>query len=184
MRPSAFEEGLDAIRRLLDGETVSGTRRYRFKEATVSPRTTEPLEVWIGGSVEASIDRAARLGDGWLAGPELDSTRALGWSDFYRLKVGEYGREPTAVAIRRDIFVGESDSHAASIAGPIVEGGYRGLDPSALVFGSPETVAARFCEYAKMGYTDVIVRHLTDDQEAVLSSMARLAEVRKAVADA
>jgi hypothetical protein len=33
-----------------------------------------------------------------------------------------------------------------------------------------------------MGYTDVIVRHLTDDQPKVLGSMARLAEVRRALA--
>jgi hypothetical protein len=34
-----------------------------------------------------------------------------------------------------------------------------------------------------MGYTDVIIRHLVDDQDQVLASYARLAEVRKAVAD-
>jgi hypothetical protein len=35
-----------------------------------------------------------------------------------------------------------------------------------------------------MGYTDVIIRHIVDDQAQVLASYARLAEVRKAVADA
>ena len=37
---------------------------------------------------------------------------------------------------------------------------------------------------AAMGYTDVIIRHLVDDQLHVLASYGRLAEVRKAVADA
>jgi hypothetical protein len=35
-----------------------------------------------------------------------------------------------------------------------------------------------------MGYTDVIIRHITNDQAQVLKSMARLREVRKAVVDA
>jgi hypothetical protein len=33
-----------------------------------------------------------------------------------------------------------------------------------------------------MGYTDVIIRHIVDDQPKVLASYARLAEVRQAVA--
>ena len=36
--------------------------------------------------------------------------------------------------------------------------------------------------FGAMGYTDVIVRHLVDDQPKVLGSMARLAEVRQALA--
>lgn len=43
---------------------------------------------------------------------------------------------------------------------------------------------AAFREYAAMGYTDVIVRHLTDDQEEVPGSIARLREVRQAVQEA
>jgi hypothetical protein len=34
-----------------------------------------------------------------------------------------------------------------------------------------------------MGYDHVLVRHLADDQQEVLSSFARLAEVRRLVAD-
>jgi hypothetical protein len=34
-----------------------------------------------------------------------------------------------------------------------------------------------------MGYTDVIIRHLADDQTEVLRSYARLAEVRGTVRD-
>ena len=60
----------------------------------------------------------------------------------------------------------------------------RGLDPLALVVGSPEQVAERFAAYAGMGYDHVLVRHLADDQDEVLSSFARLAQVREMVADA
>jgi hypothetical protein len=52
------------------------------------------------------------------------------------------------------------------------------------VYGSVERVAAAFRALAAMGFTDVIIRHLVDDQPRVLASYARLAEVRKAVADA
>jgi hypothetical protein len=52
------------------------------------------------------------------------------------------------------------------------------------VVGGPATVARRFAGYAAMGYTDVVVRHLADDQEQVLASFARLGDVRRTVAPA
>lgn len=183
-RPSRFEEGLDIVRRLLAGEAVSSEGRYRVHGARIAPLPPEPVEVWIGGSAEPSIDRAARLGDAWLGGPELTPELAKRWIDFYRERCAVHGRTPACVAIRRDIYVGESDAEARAVAEPIVAAGYRGFDPSALTYGSAETVAARFREYAALGYTDVIVRHLTDDHAKVLGSLARLRAVREAVASA
>ena len=63
-RPSAFEEALDIVRRLLAGETVNSSRRFRVAEATLALRPAEPVEVWIGASAPPAIDRAARLGGG------------------------------------------------------------------------------------------------------------------------
>ena len=86
------------------------------------------------------------------------------------------------VAIRRDVYVGESDEEAEETARPILEAGYRGLDRSALAVGSPETVAAEFRQLEEAGYTDVIVRNLMPTQEHALASIGRLAEVRASLA--
>jgi alkanesulfonate monooxygenase SsuD/methylene tetrahydromethanopterin reductase-like flavin-dependent oxidoreductase (luciferase family) len=66
----------------------------------------------------------------------------------------------------------------------VVAAGYRGFRPEACTYGSPSEVAERFAAYAEMGYTDIIVRHLADDQTEVLRSIERLAEVRDLVRDA
>ena len=47
---------------------------------------------------------------------------------------------------------------------------------------SVESVVERFAELATLGYTDVIVRHLTNDQPTVLGSLTRLRKVREALA--
>ena len=49
-RPSAFEEALDIIRRLLAGEAVSSARRFRVAQASLALRPAELVEVWIGAS--------------------------------------------------------------------------------------------------------------------------------------
>jgi alkanesulfonate monooxygenase SsuD/methylene tetrahydromethanopterin reductase-like flavin-dependent oxidoreductase (luciferase family) len=181
-RPSAFEESLDAIRRLSAGETVSSNGRFTFENARVAPRPPEPLEVWIGASAKPAIDRAARLGDGWLASPSLTVNEARAQAAYYTERCTAHERMPTAIAIRRDIYVAESKKDAEETLKLANAAGYRGFDPTALISGTAEEVAASFRALAAMGYTDVIIRHLTNDQPKVLASFARLGEVRKALA--
>ena len=157
---------------------------YRVHQAVVSPVPPEPVEVWIGGTAERAVDRAARLGDGLLADASLTPRQARDVLDLYRQRAAGHGHAPSALAIRRDIHVGADDADAERVAGPVVAAGYRGFDPSACVHGGVETVTERFREYAAMGYTDMIVRHLADDQGEVLKSYERLAEVRRLVRQA
>jgi alkanesulfonate monooxygenase SsuD/methylene tetrahydromethanopterin reductase-like flavin-dependent oxidoreductase (luciferase family) len=180
-RPSTFEEALDIVRRLLRGETVTAAGRFTLRDARVALRPAEPVDVWIGASAPPAIDRAARLGDAWLASPSLTIAQARRQIDLYRERCAAHGRAPATVAIRRDIYVGESQAEAEATAAPVVRAGYRGFDSSALVIGDVDGVAARFRELAVMGYTDVIVRHLTNDQAKVLASLRRLEDVREAV---
>jgi alkanesulfonate monooxygenase SsuD/methylene tetrahydromethanopterin reductase-like flavin-dependent oxidoreductase (luciferase family) len=179
-----FEAGLDVVRRLLAGETVTTGEPHHLHEARVSPVPPEPVEVWIGGTAAAAVDRAARLGDGFLADAHLTPEQARAVIEQYRERCEVHGRTPTAIAIRRDLHVGADAADAERVAGPVIAAGYRGFDPSACTYGGVEQVVEQLGRYAEMGYTDVIVRHLADDQGEVLASYRRLAEVRRALAAA
>jgi probable F420-dependent oxidoreductase len=67
-RGAFIDEALPLLRRLWAGETVShegaaGTLR----DVKLSPLPVQkPLEVWLGGTVPAALDRCGRLSDGWL----------------------------------------------------------------------------------------------------------------------
>ena len=174
-RPSRFEQTLDIVRRLSAGEEVDGVR--------IAPVPPEPLEFWIGGAAPPALDRAARLGDGFLAGPESTPDDARALIDTYRDRAAAHGRTPTAIAIRRDVHVGATRDEAMRVVQPSVDAGYRGFSPDALAYGDVDDVAQRFADLAALGYTDVIVRHLAEDHDAVLRSFALLADVRRAVAD-
>ncbi len=183
-RPSRFEESLDLMRRLWAGESVSSEGRWVFRDARVAPVPPEPVEVWIGAMASTAIDRAARLGDGWLASPGLTPEQARRQIGHYSGSCERAGRPVGVAAIRRDIYVGESEEEAARTGGAVAKAGYRGFDPEALVIGDARQVADSFRELAAMGYTDVIVRNLVADQKHALGSIERLGRARELVAEA
>jgi alkanesulfonate monooxygenase SsuD/methylene tetrahydromethanopterin reductase-like flavin-dependent oxidoreductase (luciferase family) len=181
-RPSAFEEALDIIRRLLAGETVSSSGRFRVGDASFALRPAEPVEVWIGASATPAIDRAARLAEGWIASPGLTRDEARAQAEIYLERRAAYGKPPGIVALQRDIYVGESSAEAKAVLDQAVRQGYRGVPGEALIAGSVDEVADRFRGFEELGYTDILVRHLTNDQPKVLGSLERLAAVRAALA--
>jgi probable F420-dependent oxidoreductase len=67
-RGTFIDEALPLLRRLWAGETVSydgiaGTLR----DVKLSPLPVQkPLEVWLGGTAPAALERCGRLSDGWL----------------------------------------------------------------------------------------------------------------------
>ena len=164
------------------GETVSSSRRFRIVEASLSLRPAEPVEVWIGASAPPAIDRAARLGEGWIASPSLTPGEARVQADMYRERCAAYGKEPGAIVLRRDIYIGELSSEAQTVLQHAISRSYRGMPAEALIAGSVEEVAERFLAFGQIGYTDVLVRHLTNDQPKVLASLERLSMVRAALA--
>ena len=99
--------------------------------------------------------------------------------DAYRDACARHDKPVGTCAIRRDIHVGETAEEAAETAAPVIAGGYRGFPDDALVVGDAEQVAERFRALAEMGYDDVIVRHCVQEPDAVLGSIARLADVRR-----
>ncbi len=180
-RPSRFEESLHIMRRLWAGETVSHQGRWQLQEARISPTPPEKIDVWIAAQAEPAIERAARLGDGWIAAPGLVPERARQDLDRYLGYCARHQREPGTRVIRRDIYVGESPAEAAATGGKVVAAGYRGFSPEATIVGDVEAVAKAFNDLAQVGFTDVLIRNLVPDQNKALASIARLARVKELV---
>ena len=102
--------------------------------------------------------------------------------DRYRERCAAHGRTPSAIALRRDVYVGATEADAEEVRRGAVASGYRGFPPEALVTGSVDQVVERLAAFAALGVTDVLVRHLTNDQRLVLGSIERLAAVRERLA--
>jgi alkanesulfonate monooxygenase SsuD/methylene tetrahydromethanopterin reductase-like flavin-dependent oxidoreductase (luciferase family) len=71
-RVSRFGEGVEIIRRLWTEDRVTHRgRHWQFSDATIRPRPLQSPRppILIGAQVQAAIERAATLGDGWLVVP-------------------------------------------------------------------------------------------------------------------
>ena len=67
-RGAVIDDALPLLRRLWAGETVShdGPAGH-FRDVRLAPLPVQqPLEVWLGGTVPAALERCGRLSDGWL----------------------------------------------------------------------------------------------------------------------
>jgi len=67
-RGAFIDEALPLLRRLWAGETVSHEGAAgMLRDVKLSPLPVQqPLEVWLGGTVPAALERCGRLSDGWL----------------------------------------------------------------------------------------------------------------------
>lgn len=68
-RVSRFEEGIELLRRAWSDEPIEFEgKHFTVRGANVTPKPVQKPgpPIFIGAQVDAAIDRAARLGDGWL----------------------------------------------------------------------------------------------------------------------
>ncbi len=95
-RATRTDEGLEIIRRLWAGETLSFSgRHHQFENVKLEPMPVqEPPPIWVGGFAPASVRRAARLGDGYLGTADDGTLTAL-----YREELAKAGKDPSAARI-------------------------------------------------------------------------------------
>ena len=68
-RGARMTEQVEVLRRLWAEPVVTFEGRFhRIERAGILPRPAQTIPIWFGGSAEAQLRRAARLGDGFVAG--------------------------------------------------------------------------------------------------------------------
>lgn len=140
-----------------------GTGAYRFSGKTIDipeidlqPKPMQdPLPVWVGGRSEASVERAAKRGTGWMGiflTPERYGERVAA----LKVEAERAGRDPESLATSLYVWtcVAPSDAEARATAetllGLFYNVAFERLERYAVV-GSPERCAARLAEYAAAG---------------------------------
>jgi alkanesulfonate monooxygenase SsuD/methylene tetrahydromethanopterin reductase-like flavin-dependent oxidoreductase (luciferase family) len=141
--------------------------------------------IWVGGSVQASAERAAEWGDGYIGSTSQSFDQLVDMGNRYRAALTARGKDPTGavVASNRLTVVAETEKEVREAAvGPVGEvlGFYAGmgaqmprdptirsktptqlfeeLDESRCIVGTPEQVSERLRRYERAGVTHILAR--------------------------
>jgi probable F420-dependent oxidoreductase len=105
-RGTRIEEQMTVLRALWTQPTVTFQGQWhRLTDASLSPLPVQcPIPIWLGGFTEATLQRVARFGDGWIHAPS-DLTNPAAYEKahdqvtFLQDAIRAAGREVQAVAI-------------------------------------------------------------------------------------
>ena len=202
-----FVEGIEIIKRLWTEDHVSYEgREFKIKDVTLDPKPLQKPRppIWIAANSDAAVERAARIGDGWIIGPHSAIEELERQVHLYRnawFAAGKQGRPD--IPIIRETFVARSRKEAVQKAQPCLEQLYRSIyikwkqneamsDPNELswgfdrlakhrfILGSPEECIDQIKQYEeRLGATHMLVRFDWTPglpQEEILASMRLFGE--------
>jgi probable F420-dependent oxidoreductase len=168
-RGSRADESLDIVRGLFEQERFSYRgRHFTLEDVAIAPRPLQPrLPIWVGGTSEAALRRAARYGDGWIAAFASERKFARLVEDLFGLLSVE-GRPTEGYTLGTFLFTlidddaGRARAHAAEHVHRVYQ-----LDGEAIVdrFGAAgpvETCLERVHRYLEAGARHVVLYPLCE----------------------
>ena len=118
-------EQVEVLRRLWSEDLVSFSGRFHNlnEVSIVPPPVQRPIPIWFGGSSDAVVTRAARLGDGWMPiiEPDAQAEEKLG---ALREQLRSFGRDPAKFGIESWLRMHDADPQRWAAAAD----GWRRLD--------------------------------------------------------
>ncbi len=131
-RGSRFDECIEIIRDLSGGGFVDHQgEHYRFQPIKMNPVPASPIPILIGGHGDANLDRAARIGDGWIAAGSTTEQLAT-WLDRInglRTKYGTEGRPFEVHATTEDSFTPDGVAKLEELGVTHTSGGFGRFNP-------------------------------------------------------
>lgn len=202
-----FVEGVEIVKRLFVEDHVSFEgKEYKFTDVTVDPKPIQKPRppIWIAANSDAAVERAARIGDGWLIGPHSAIGELAGQVKICRRAWAAVGKPGLPeIPIIRETFVARTRKEAVDKARPCLEQLYRHIyiqwkqneamtNPDELgwefdrlakdrfILGSPEECIDQIREYQdRVGITFMLVRFDWTPglgQEEIVASMRLFGE--------
>lgn len=165
-----FEADVIALRSLLAEEiTTAPDFGLSNEPRPLEPRQEPTPPIWFGARSDSALERAARLGDGWIGAgsmPLSDFRTAL---DKIHTYLSAHQREPATFEIAKRVLVhvGPRDTRTVEAIGHWF-GMYHG-DPSAgdriMVWGSADQVVTELSRLRTQGVGTLVLSPVSDEDE-------------------
>jgi probable F420-dependent oxidoreductase len=140
-RGKRFEECIEVMRQLwtrdyadFDGEF------YRVVDWTSNPKPPRPVPIWIGGESSTQLERAGRIGDGWLANAAMVDRLQEGFERCQQAAVAA-GRHPDALKLAVNRYATISDGALDKAADDLGHLKHLGVDHAIALVGGADPIA-------------------------------------------
>jgi alkanesulfonate monooxygenase SsuD/methylene tetrahydromethanopterin reductase-like flavin-dependent oxidoreductase (luciferase family) len=174
-------EGLRLCKALWSGQPVDWKGRWQIEQAVLAPTPARPggPELWIGGNLPASLERAGKFFDGWFPNAPTAAEFSAGLAQV-RNVARAHGRDPDAIggAMYLTVSLDDDAARAEERLDDFLVGYYD--QPAAVTRGRQICYAGpagRFWEwldeYAQAGAGHLVLR-FAGDHERHLDIVARL----------
>jgi probable F420-dependent oxidoreductase len=167
-RAPMTDEWVNLMRRLWTEDSVSFTGdHYQCEDVFIPTRPATPPPIWIGGGTPGAMNRAARIGDGWLSIFVPPEAFAGAWAGV-QAQAADAGRDPASITPAAYVFsaIADSDEEAKEKLRPHVEnlmGAPFDAVSVACLWGTPDTWAERVGAYAEAGVVALNTVLFSDD---------------------
>ena len=116
-RGARQSEQITVLRRLWSGQLVDFIGKFHRLEAVtiMPPPVQQPIPIWLGGTSDAAVKRAARLGDGWMPimQPDAQAEQKLA---LLRDEMQKHGRTPRSVGLEAWLRTYDADPQSWAAA--------------------------------------------------------------------
>jgi alkanesulfonate monooxygenase SsuD/methylene tetrahydromethanopterin reductase-like flavin-dependent oxidoreductase (luciferase family) len=122
---SRFTEQLEILRLAWSDEPVTfHGDHFVYDAIDVHPKPLTTPKIFIGAMSDRSVERAGRLGDGWLTDPLHSAQTIESWAARYRASAVEHGRQPS-IWLQRDCYVSENPADIREVWAPYLVDDWR-----------------------------------------------------------
>jgi alkanesulfonate monooxygenase SsuD/methylene tetrahydromethanopterin reductase-like flavin-dependent oxidoreductase (luciferase family) len=178
-RGARFVESLEVIRGLWSDDPFTFQGKFHHVNAqrsSVNPFNNRHIPFWIGANTPKTITRAARIGDAWIASPNVKERWAIGNLKMF-LEEKECVAPGTAATARRpicrELLIADSNEEARELADRFLKGEYVAyskydlehfvemfddLMSKSFLIGSPASIAAKIRVLIDGGFDYFIFR--------------------------
>ena len=182
MRARHLEEGIGALRALWMQQpaTYRGTL-HNFTDAHLQPRPVQKPHppIWIGARSPVALERAARIGDGWIGAGSSSIDDFAEQVRTLRAALQASGRDPRTFPLAKRVYIAVEDDARTALAriAPPLDFVYRrsGVASRVAVCGSPSQCEEQLRRLMELGATELVLNPLYDEF-AQMEKLARVAE--------
>lgn len=175
------DEAIRVIKALLGGATVT-SERFGLEEASFALVPERPVHWWVGAGSAGPLERAAREGDAWYAGPGWSVEQMTELIETFRRACARVGNDTAQVIMRADVIVGADDAAASARADELIAAGYRGMSREGVIAGGVDRVSEIFSAYGGVGVDEIVVRCMNVTQTEAVETLTLCGEIRRHLA--